>query len=108
MENQIGDFGAFLKGMQARMDEQHEAVKKSLEANTIVLQELSGWKPKVQADVEELQISVWNLCTKVDQITVKQESAASPAYKVYDTENLDITGATMVSPSTKPYGRLLG
>jgi len=36
------------------MDEQHEAVKKTLEANTAVLPELSGWKPKVQADVEEL------------------------------------------------------
>jgi hypothetical protein len=48
MEDQIGDFGAFLKEMQARMDEQHQAVKKTLEANTAVLQELSGWKPKVR------------------------------------------------------------
>jgi len=94
--------------MQAQMDEQHEAVNKTLEANTAVLQELSGWKPKVQADVEELQISVRNFCAKVDQITVKQESAASPAYKVYDTENLDLTGSTMVSPSTKPYGATSG
>ena len=86
------------------MDEQHEAVKKMLEANTTILQELSGWKPKVQADVEELQVSVRNLYAKVDQIAVKQESAASPAYKVYDTENLDLTGSTMVSLSTKPYG----
>jgi hypothetical protein len=37
MEDQIGDFGAFLKGMQTWMDEQHQAVKKTLEANTAIL-----------------------------------------------------------------------
>jgi hypothetical protein len=54
MEDQIGDLGAFLKRMQARLDEQHQAVAKKLDANSIVLQELSGWKPKVQAEVEQL------------------------------------------------------
>jgi hypothetical protein len=54
MKDQIGDLGAFLKGMQARLDEQHQAVVKKLDANSVVLQELFGWKPKVQAEVEQL------------------------------------------------------
>jgi hypothetical protein len=58
----------------------------------------------VQADVEQLQTSVRNLCAKVDQIAMKQESAPSSAYKVYDTEQLDLTGSGMVSPFAKPYG----
>ena len=54
MEGQISDLTVFLKGMQARIDDQHDAVKKTLEANTAVLQDLSVWKPKVQADADEL------------------------------------------------------
>ena len=54
MEEQIGDITAFLKGMQARIDRQHDSMKQSLEANTAELHDLSAWKPKVQANVEKL------------------------------------------------------
>lgn len=90
MEDQIGDLTAFLKGMQARIDGQHDAVKKTLEANTMVLQDLSVWKPKVQADVDELQSSVRELCSKVEKLSLKQEELTNPAYKVFDTQHLNI------------------
>jgi hypothetical protein len=41
MENQVGDIAAFLKGMQARLDDQHATLKQSLDANTSTLRELS-------------------------------------------------------------------
>lgn len=85
MEGQIGNLTAFLKGMQARIDDQHAAVKKTLEANTSVLLELSTWKPKVQADVKELQSSVHNLYEKIEHLSSKQEEMVNPAYKVFDT-----------------------
>jgi hypothetical protein len=36
------------------MDHQHETLKKTLDVNTTALMDLSNWKPKVQAEVEEL------------------------------------------------------
>jgi outer membrane murein-binding lipoprotein Lpp len=70
--------------MQAWLDEQHQAVAKKLDANSVVLEELSGWKPKVQAEVEQLQSNMHDLCAKVDQIAAKQEAVANSAYKVFD------------------------
>lgn len=61
MEGQVEDLLAFLKGMQAQIDQQYHTVKATLEANTSVLQEFFTWKPKVQADVEELQNNVCDL-----------------------------------------------
>jgi hypothetical protein len=37
MENQVGDITAFLKGMQSRLNQQHETLKQSLDANTSTL-----------------------------------------------------------------------
>lgn len=108
MEGQIGDFLAFLKGLQAQMDEKHEVMKKTLEANTSVLQELTGWKPKVQVDVEDIQSCVRDLCTKVNHLAVKQEESSNPAYKVFDTEHLDLSGSPAILASTKPYGVSFG
>lgn len=66
MEGEIGDLTAFLKGMQARMDMQHETLKKTLDNNASVLLDLSNWKPQVQAEVEELQSGIRGLRTKVE------------------------------------------
>ncbi|CAD6339885.1 unnamed protein product [Miscanthus lutarioriparius] len=104
LEGQIGNLAAFLKGMQARMDEQHQSMKKALEANTSVLHEPIGWKPKVQADVEELQSSVRELCTKVDHLAVKQEEVTNSAYRVFDTEHLNVTGSATTDLPSKPCG----
>jgi len=108
LEGQIGDLAAFLKGMQARMDEQHQSMKKALEANTSVLHEPIGWKPKVQADVEELQSSVRELCTKVDHLAVKQEEVTNSAYRVFDTEHLNLTGSATTDLPGKPCGATSG
>jgi hypothetical protein len=82
-------------------------MKKVLEVNTSVLQELTGWKPKVQADVEELQSSVCDLCTKVDHLAVKWEEVTNSAYKVFDTEHLNLAGSAstdLLSKMSSPSG----
>lgn len=71
-----------------------------LEANTLVLQELSTWKPKVQADVEELQHSIRTL--KQDHITLKQEEVVNPAYMVFDVQHLSLPVSAVAHPVSKP------
>jgi Tfp pilus assembly PilM family ATPase len=73
MEDQIGDLTTFLKGTQARVDGQHDTVRKTLEANTVGLHDLSVWKPKVQADVEKLQTDIRELSNKLEHLSLKHE-----------------------------------
>jgi uncharacterized protein YlxW (UPF0749 family) len=79
-------------------------VKKAPEANTSVLLELSTWKPKVQANVEELQSSVRNLCEKIEHLSSKQEEMVNPAYKVFDTQHLDFSESATAHLVGKPIG----
>jgi hypothetical protein len=90
--------------MQARINDQHAIVKKALEVNTSVLLELSTWKPKVQANVEELQSSVRNLCEKIKHLSSKQEEMVNPAYKVFDTQHLDFSESAAAHLAGKPIG----
>jgi hypothetical protein len=92
MEDQIGDLTTFLKGMQAWIDGQHDTVKKTLEVNTAALQDLSMWKPKVQADVEKLQTDVRELSNKLEHLSLKHEELTNTAYKVFDERHLDLSG----------------
>jgi hypothetical protein len=108
MEGHIGDLTVFLKGMQAQIDDRHAAVKKALEANTSVLLELSTWKPKVQADVEELQSSVRSLYEKIEHLSSKQEEMVNPAYKVFDTQHLDFSESATAHLASKPVGATSG
>ena len=60
--------------MQSRMDQQHDSLRKTLEANTSVLQYLSSWKPQVHSKVEDLQSSVQDLRDKLDDISKARPS----------------------------------
>jgi hypothetical protein len=104
MENQVGDITAFLKGMQARLDDQHATLKQSLDVNTSTLRELSDWKPQVQAEVKVLQSNIASLQAKVDELSMKQEEIS--AHKVFDAERPDLTGST--STPLKETSRPLG
>lgn len=92
MENQVSDITAFLKGMQARLDSQHESLKKSPDANTSTLQDLLNWKPQVQAEVQDLQTSLKDLWVQVEQISQKQIQMS--VGKVFDVEHFDLTGSS--------------
>lgn len=78
MEDQIGYLTAFLKGMQARIDQQHYSLKQTLEVNTSVLKDLSAWKPQVQAEVQHLKISIRDLRAKFELLSEQQAEAAKP------------------------------
>lgn len=101
MENQVSDITAFLKGMQARLDSQHEALKQSLDANTSTLQDLSNWRPQVQAEVHDLQSSIKDLQIKVEKLTSKHEETR--ARKVFDVEHLNLTGSAAASSADKSH-----
>jgi hypothetical protein len=49
MEDQIGALAELLKGMQSRMDQQHDSLRRTLEANTSALRDLCGKSPATSA-----------------------------------------------------------
>lgn len=61
MEGKITNISAFLKGMQDKLDHQHDSLKHSLDSTTAAISDLSSWKPQVQAEVQELQIGMCDL-----------------------------------------------
>lgn len=105
LEGQICDITAFLKGMQAQMDSQHETLKSTLDSNAAALQDLSNWKPKVQAEVEELQVGIRDLRTKFE-LSVKQSQWKEPNHKIYDTEEIDLTASSSKHSAGTNHGPL--
>lgn len=68
--------------------------------------DLSNWKPQVQAEVKELQIGIHDLKLKFEQLSTKKPEG--PANKVFDTEDIDLTGFAAAHLAGKPYGGIPG
>lgn len=107
MEGQIGALTDLLKGMQVTMDQQHDSLQKTIEANTSVVHELSSWKPQVQSKVEDLQASVQDLRDKIEILSMSRVEAY-PADKVFETEHIDLTGTATAHRAELRSGTSLG
>ncbi|CAN6342372.1 unnamed protein product [Urochloa humidicola] len=98
MEKTVSELADLVKKMQddrlADRAADREAVKllqESLDANTLVMKDVVKWRPSVDSKVDELQDSVKNLQHKVEKMAIRQEELSNPAYKVFESEDIDLT-----------------
>jgi len=112
MEKSIADLTAVLKEMQAdRVEERKtfDSVCLALEANTAAVKEISGWRPQVESKVDDLRSGLQDLQGKVDRLVLSGKEphptdGMSVTYKVFDTEDIDLTKPTtahLVVPSAE-------
>jgi len=77
MEDQIGALAELLKGMQSRMDQQHDSLRRTLEANTSALRDLCGKSPATSAATASILASSSDECeTEVANSTTASSSRA--------------------------------
>ncbi|CAN6329801.1 unnamed protein product [Urochloa humidicola] len=98
MEKTVSELADLVKKMQddrlADRAADREAVKllqESLDANTLVMKDVVKWRPSVDSKVDELWDSVKNLQHKVEKMAIRQEELSNPAYKVFESEDIDLT-----------------
>ncbi|CAN6278322.1 unnamed protein product [Urochloa humidicola] len=115
MEKTVADLADLVKKMRedriSERESDREAItslKKALEDNTAVMKDVVGWRSEVDSKMDNLQLSVKKLSTKVDQIALHQEEAENPAYKVFQTEHLDLTKPAAAHLAASLYRRLQG
>lgn len=111
MEQSVTELADLVKKLQkdrmadrATDREAFNALKLSLDVNTTVMKELAGWKPSVDAKVDELKGSVDELRVKVDRISQKQEEVGNPAYKTFQDEEIDLTKSAAAHLAASPSG----
>lgn len=71
-----------------------ELMQRSLEANTVAATDLAAWKPQVDSKVVDLQAGLQDIRGKLDQLTLKVEEKVNPAYKVFNSEEIDVLKPT--------------
>jgi hypothetical protein len=82
-------------------------IKAMLAGPTASFADLTGWKTEVDHKVNDLHTSVDALHVKVDQITIRTQDL-DPAYKVFDTEHIDLTKSSTAHLVQSPSGAASG
>ncbi|CAO2144897.1 unnamed protein product [Urochloa humidicola] len=98
MEKTVSDLADLVKKLREDRVSDREAdreavnsLKKVLEENTAVMKDIVNWRSQVDSKVDELQLSVKDLGTKVERIALRQDEAEDPDFKVFHSEHPDFS-----------------